>query len=69
MNDVFLSRQKHLESPHVSGTSIKIIVNFGMETISYRCPQLWKLILDNIKSEPTLGLFKEKIKKWKCINK
>ena len=51
------------------GTSIKITVNFGMETISYGCPQLWKLILDNIKSDPTLGLFKEKIKKWKCVNK
>ena len=40
-----------------------------METISYRGPQLWNLIPDNIKSEPTLELFKKKIRKWKCVNK
>ena len=36
-----------------------------METISYRGPQLWNLIPNNIKSEPTFELFK-KIRKWKC---
>ena len=36
------------------------------ETISYRGPQLWNLIPDNIKSEPSLELFKKKIRKWKC---
>ena len=37
-----------------------------METISYRPPQLWNLILDDMKSESILELFKEKIRKWKC---
>ena len=41
-------------------------LNFGTETISHRGPQLWNLIPDNIKSEPTLELFRKKIRKWKC---
>ena len=40
-------------------------LNFGMETICYRGPQLQNLIADNIKSESTLELFKKKIRKWK----
>ena len=44
-------------------TSTKNTVNFGMETISYRGPQLWNLISNNIKAEPTLELFKKKIRK------
>ena len=46
-------------------TSIKNTRN-GMETNTYRGSQLWNLIPDNIKSEPTLELFKKKIRKWKC---
>ena len=37
-----------------------------METISYRGPKLWNLVPDNIKLEPTLELFKKKLRKWKC---
>ena len=40
-------------------------MNFGIETISYRGPQLWNLIPDKIKSEPTLELLKKKTRKWK----
>ena len=68
MNDIFFSRQNiyNLRKFQELSTSTKNTVNFGTETISYRGPQLWNLIPDNIKSEPTLELFKKKIRKWKC---
>ena len=68
MNDIFFSRQNiyNLRKFQELSTSSKNTVNFGTETISYRGPQLWNLIPDNIKSEPTLELFKKKIRKWKC---
>ena len=66
MNDI-ISRQNiyNLRKIQELSTSTKNTVNFGTETISYRGPQLWNLIPDNIKSELTLELFKKKIK-WKC---
>ena len=65
MNDIFFSRQNiyNLRKFQELSTSTKNTVNFGTETISYRGPQLWNLIPDNIKSEPTLELFKKKIRK------
>ena len=65
MNDIFFSRQNiyNLRKFQQLSTSTKITVNFGTETIFYRGPQLWNLILDNIKLEPTLELFKKKIRK------
>ena len=35
-----------------------------MATISYRRPQQWNLIPDNIKSEPALELLRKKTRKW-----
>ena len=68
MNNIFFSRQNiyNLQKFQELFTSIKNTVNFGIETISYRGPQLWKLITNNIKLELTLELFKKKIRKWKC---
>ena len=59
MNDIFFSRQNiyNLRKFQELSTSTKNTVNLG---ISYRGPQLWNLISDNIKSEPTLELFKKK---------
>ena len=60
MNDIFFSRQNicNLRKFQEVSTSTKNTVNFGMETISYRDPQLWNLIADNLNSEPSLELFK-----------
>ena len=61
MNDIFFSRQNMYNRQKFQELSIstKNTVNFGSETISDRVPQLWNLIPDNIKSEPTLELFKK----------
>ena len=51
MNDNFFSRQNicNLRKFQELYTSTKNTVNLGTETISYRGPQLWNLIPDNIK--------------------
>ena len=68
MNDIFFSRQNiyNLWKFQELSTPTKNTVNFGMETISYRVPQLLNLIPNNIKLEPTLELLKKKIRKWEC---
>ena len=68
MKDIFFSRQNiyNLLKFQELSTSTKYTVNFGTQTISYSGLQLWNLISDNIKSEPTLEMFKKKIRKWKC---
>ena len=40
----------------------------GLETISYRAPQLWNLVPTEIKDAPSLSTDKEKIKLWYCEN-
>ena len=37
----------------------------GMETISFRGPQIWSALPDNIKNLQTISEFKVKIKNWK----
>ena len=37
-------------------------MNFGTETISYKDPQLWNSIPDNIKTEASFELLKKKIR-------
>ena len=36
----------------------------GLQTITYREPQLWNLVLTGIKDTPSLSIFKVKIKSW-----
>ena len=43
-------------------------VKMGLETMSYRAPQLWNLVPTEIKDAPSLSIFKEKIKSWYCDN-
>ena len=43
-------------------------VKMGLETISYRGPQLWNLVKIEIKDALSLSIFKEKIKSWYCDN-
>ena len=41
-------------------------VKMGLETISYRAPQLWNLVPTDIKDALSLSTFKKKIKSWYC---
>ena len=38
----------------------------GLETLSYHAPQLWTLLLEEIKQRNTINLFKSDVKQWIC---
>ena len=38
----------------------------GLETLSYRAPQLWTLLPEEIKQKSTINLFKSNVKQWIC---
>ena len=67
MNDIFIPKQNiyNLRKFQELSTSSKTL-KFGAKTISFGGLQIWNLIPDNTKSEPTLELFKKKIRKGKC---
>ena len=44
--------------------SKKNSVKIGLETISYRAPQLWNLVPAEIEDTLAISIFKEKIKSW-----
>ena len=39
---------------------------FLMETLSYRIPQLWIFLLEEIKQRNAINLFKSDVKQWTC---
>ena len=47
-------------------STCKKSVRFGTVTITYRGPQIWNLIPDNIKNAFSLENFKREIKKWQA---
>jgi len=47
-------------------TERKKTVNYGLETLSYRAPQLWSLLPESIKQLDSLECFKKRIKDWVC---
>ena len=49
-------------------SSMKKATKMGLETISYRIPQLWNLVPQEIKESASFLIFKDKIKKWNCTN-
>ena len=70
MNDLFNIREmqynlrnfRELQSYNVR------TVRFGLETISFKGPQLWQQLPEDIKNSDSLNLFKHKIKSWKNPN-
>ena len=51
---------------HKIANTKKNSVKMGLETISYRAPQLWNLVPTDIKDALSLSTFKKKIKSWYC---
>ena len=49
-------------------SSTKKTTKMGLETISYRSPQRWNLVPQEIKASASFLIFKDKIKKWNCKN-
>ena len=47
-------------------TKRKRTVYYGLETLSYRSPQLWSLLTENTKEDESIGIYKRKVKSWIC---
>ena len=47
-------------------TEKKSTVHYGLETLSYRSPQLWSLLPESIKEVKSLKIFKREVKNWIC---
>ena len=41
-------------------------VFYGLETISYRAPQLWTILPEEFKQRNTISLFKSDVRHWIC---
>ena len=61
-NNLYDLRNKN---PFIS-TNVHTVHN-GTETISYRGPQIWALVPDNIKGSKSINEFKRRIRNWKPI--
>ena len=64
-SDLFVTRESNynLRNFQELESSLRQTVKFGTETISYRGPQIWKLIPERFRSLETLNIFKKGIKK------
>ena len=65
MSDLFFTRENNYNLRNFQDleSSLKRLVIFGTETISYRGPQVWNLILERFRKLETLNKFKKEIKK------
>ena len=68
IDDMFQVRKINYNLSHFQkfANTKKNSVKMGLETITYRAPQLWNLVPTEIKDVPSLSIFKEKIKSWYC---
>ena len=70
MNVVFYTRANTYNTRqfNVFETHIPTWNRYGLNSILYKANQLWNLLLENLKSSPSLTLFKSEIKLWECFN-
>ena len=68
IDDMFQVRKINYDLRHFQkiANTKKNSVKMGLETISYRAPQLWNLVPTDIKDALSLSTFKKKIKSWYC---
>ena len=67
MSKIFVENDKpyDLRSNQMMKTSLAKSVYNGTETVSFRGPEVWALIPENIRSSTSLPEFKSKIKSWR----
>ena len=68
IDDMFQVRKINYDLRHFQkiANTKKTSVKMGLDIISYRAPQLWKLVPRDIKDALSLSTFKKKIKSWYC---
>ena len=68
IDDMFQVINYNLRNFQNMANTKKNLVKMGLDTISYRAPQLWNLFPIEIKDAHSLAAFKEKIMSWCCDN-
>ena len=70
MNEVFSTRINiyNTRQFNVFETHTPTWNRYGLNSIPYKANQLSNLLLENLKSSPSLTLFKNEIKLWQCFN-
>ena len=70
IDDMFQVRKINYNLRHFQklANTKKNSAKMGLETISYRAPQLWNLDPTDIEDPLSLSMFKKKIKSWYCDN-
>ena len=70
MNEVFSTKTNiyNTRQFNVFENHIHTSTRYGLNSIPYKANQLWSLLPENLKSSPSLTLFKNKIKLWQCFN-
>ena len=66
MNSIFKSTENHynLRNDKTFQTFNIRTVYYGSETLSYRGPQIWQIVPQDIKDSISIEDFKNKIKQW-----
>ena len=64
MSDLFVTRENNYNLRNVQEleSSLRRVVKFGTETISYWGPQIWNLMPERLRTLETLTKFKKEIK-------
>ena len=60
----FQNNECNIRNFQVPSTDFRRIVNYGIETVTYRAPSLWVNLSSEYKLAASLEEFKVKIKKW-----
>ena len=70
MNKVFSTGANiyNTQQFNVFETHIPTLNRYGLNSIPYKANQLWNLLSENLKSSPSLTLFKNEIKLWQCLD-
>ena len=69
MNELFSTRAIYnTRQYNIFKTHIPTSNRYGLNLIPYKANQLWNLLPENVKSSPSLTLFKNEIKLWWCFN-
>ena len=68
MENMFQVRENKYNLRHFQEfeTERKRTINYSIESLSYRGPQLWSILPNNLKEVVSLNLFKTNIKNWIC---
>ena len=70
MNSTLIRRENiyNLRNFQEFETETKRTVNYGIESFSYRSPQLWAMLPAELKEINLIDQFKREIRKWTCLN-